>query len=70
MSNFDLGLAFKDWTRVFWTFVAGVLGYAAAAATNVVGGQPFDAKAFAIGALAAGVSLVKNFLLADTSAIK
>jgi hypothetical protein len=66
----DFGLSYKDWTRIGWTFLMGFGAFALAAANDWVGGQPFSAKAFIIGGLAAGFSLVKNFTLADTSPIK
>jgi hypothetical protein len=67
---FDFGLSYKDFTRIVWTFVEGVLGYAAAVWVNVVPGDPFNWKGFAVGALAAGWSAIKNFTLADGSPIK
>ena len=66
----DLGMGYKDWTRVAWTFVAGMLAYAASAALDIVGGQPWTWDTLKMGALAAAVSLVKNFVLADTSTLK
>lgn len=67
---FDFGLSYKDFTRIAWTFIQGVLGYAAATWVDVVPGQAFNWKAFVVGGLAAGWSALKNFTLADTSPIK
>jgi hypothetical protein len=66
----DFGLSYKDFARIAWTFVQGVLGYATAVAVGWVPGDPFNWKAFGVGALAAGYSAAKNFALADTSPIK
>lgn len=67
---FDLGLGYKDWARIAWTFVQGALGYALLVATNVLNGEAFSGKAVLVGLAAAGVSAVKNLLLADDSRIK
>ncbi len=67
---FDLGLSYKDFARIFWTFVQGVLGYAILTATNTVNGAAFGGKAFLVGLAAAGVSAVKNLILSDNSPIK
>lgn len=66
----DLGLSYKDWARIAWTFVQGVLGYAAATWVGWVPGDPFNWKAFGVGLLAAGFSGIKNLLLGDTSPLK
>ena len=66
----DFGLGYKDFTRIAWTFAQGVFGYAAAAAAGFIPGDAFSAKAFIVGALAAGFSAVKNFALNDSSPIK
>lgn len=66
----DFGLGYKDFARIAWTFVQGVLGYAAAAAAGFVPGDAFSVKAFIVGALAAGFSALKNFALSDSSPIK
>lgn len=67
---FDFGLGYKDWTRIAWAFIEGVLGYAAATWANVVPGAAFNWKAFVVGGLSAGWATVKNFALADTSPVK
>jgi hypothetical protein len=67
---FDFGLTFKDSTRIGWTFVQGVLGYALATVIGWVPGSAFDWKAFGVGLLAAGLSAIKNGVLSDTSRIK
>lgn len=67
---FDFGLSYKDFARIVWTFVQGLLGYATAVAIGWVPGDPFNWKAFAVGALAAGYSAVKNFALSDSSGVK
>jgi hypothetical protein len=54
-----------DLKRVVWTFIQAVLGYAAVVQFTSVGGAPFDWKAFAVGAFAAGAAAVKNLVLAD-----
>ena len=66
----DFGLSYKDWARIAWTFVQGVLAYSAAAAAGWLPGAAFNGKAFIVGALAAGLSAVKNFALADASPVK
>ena len=67
---FNLGLGYKDWARIAWTFVQGLLGYALAATLNWVPGDPFNWRAFGVGLLAAGFSAVKNLVLADESGLK
>ena len=67
---FDFGFSYKDWSRIVWTFIQGVLGYALAVVIGWVPGDPFNWKAFGVGLLAAGISAVKNFSLADDSPIK
>jgi hypothetical protein len=72
---FDFGLSYKDWTRVFWTFVQAFLAALYAFATGL-GRLPEmgDAKAAlwaaALAGIAAVLSLLKNFLLADSSPVK
>lgn len=66
----DLGLGYKDWARIFWTFVMAAAAVLIAAATDWVNGGEFAWKAWVIGAVAAGLSAVKNFVLADSSTLK
>jgi hypothetical protein len=67
---FDFGLSYKDWSRIVWTFVQGALAYMIAASAGWVPGDPWNWKAVLIGAIAAGASALKNFLLADGSPLK
>ena len=66
----NFGLSFKDWTRIVWTFVQALLGYATAAAVGWLPGQPWNWKGFVVGGVAAGWSAVKNFILSDQSNVK
>jgi hypothetical protein len=66
----DFGISYTDTRRIAWTFIQGVLGYAAATWINVVPGQAFNWKAFVVGGLAAGWSALKNFALSDASPVK
>jgi hypothetical protein len=66
----DLGLSYKDWARIAWTFVQGALAWMVAASAGWVPGSAVDWRAVLIGALAAGWSTVKNLVLADSSPIK
>ena len=66
----NLGLSYTDWRRIFWTFIQAALGFALAAAAGWVGGDAWTWKTLLVGALAAGFSAVKNFVLADDSALK
>lgn len=68
--NLDVGLGYKDWARIAWTFVQGFLAYAVLATANYVPGDFFDWRAVVVGAVAAGFSAVKNLVLADTSPLK
>ena len=69
--TFEFGMAFKDWTRVVWTFVMSFLAYAAAAGVfNFVPGEPFSWDTLKVGLLGALFSFIKNFALADQSGIK
>lgn len=67
----DFSLNGKDWTRIIWTFVmaAGAVLVALAADWFQSGGE-LNWKVWAVAAVAAGWSAVKNFVLADTSTLK
>lgn len=66
----DIGLGYKDWARIAWTFVQAAVGYALAVWLTPISGEPFNWRAVVVGALAAAVSAVKNLILADSSTIK
>lgn len=67
---FGFRFTIKDAVRVAWTFVQGMVAYALAALAGWVPGDVFDWRAFVVGALAAGLSAVKNYVLADSAPIK
>jgi len=66
---FGLGFTRSDLVRAVWSFIFGALAYVVLAQTSVIDGT-VDWKALAIGAVVAGLSAAKNFLLADGSALK
>ena len=66
----ELGLEGRDWRRIVWTFIMAAAAVLIAAATDWVNGGEFNWKAWAIGAVAAGLSAVKNFVLSDSSQLK
>ena len=66
----DLGLGYKDWTRIVWTFLMAAGAVALAAGFDWINGQPFTWRTVLIGAIAAGLSAIKNFVLADGSTLK
>jgi hypothetical protein len=68
--TFNFGLNYTDFRKIVWTFVQAAVGYALAVWLTPIAGTPFNWRALAVGALAAGVSAVKNFALADGSGIK
>jgi hypothetical protein len=65
-----LSLTASDLRRVGWTFVMTAGAYAVAAWTNLVPGQPFEWKTVAVGAIAAGLSALKNAPLPEGSNLK
>lgn len=70
-TQIDLGMAYKDWTRVVWTFVEAAGAVALTAAFGwATGGDAFEPKTWIIAGVAAGLAAVKNFFLSDTSTIK
>jgi len=66
---FGISFTTKDLIRAVWTFVFGALGFLIAVQTEIIGGD-FDARAIAVGAIAAGFSALKNLVFADGSTIK
>lgn len=66
----NIGLNAGDIKRIVWSFIGGALAYASAVALNWVPGQAFDLQTFRIGVIAAGVSALKNGLLADGNKAK
>lgn len=68
---FEFSFTSDDLKRVAWTFVQAALAVLLAGALNWVNsGEVFDWKALVVGALAAGISAVKNFVLSNDSALK
>jgi hypothetical protein len=65
-----MGLNEADIRRVVWTFVQAALAVALTAALEWTQGQPLSWKPVLIGAVAAGISAVKNFLVPDGSTLK
>ena len=66
-----MGLTGSDIRRVVWTFVMTAAGvFAALAAEWFKDGGDLNWKAWAVAAIAAGISAVKNAVLDDTSTIK
>lgn len=66
---FSIGLNASDVRRIAWSFVFGVLGYVILAQASILDGT-VDWKALAAGAVMAGLSAVKNLVLADGSKLK
>jgi len=66
---FDLGFTRSDVIRAAWSFLFGALAYVGLAQASVIEGT-VDWKALAVGAVVAGFSAAKNFLLSNDSAIK
>ena len=66
----NLGLSYTDWRRIVWTFLMGAGAVAIAASADWINGEPLTWRTVLIGALAAGLSAVKNFVLADGSTLK
>lgn len=66
---FNIGFTFKDLVRVVWTFVFGALSYAILAEGDIINGT-VNWKALAVGAVAAGLSALKNLVLADGTTVK
>lgn len=63
---FNLGFTKHDIMRAVWSFIGGVAAYVV-----VTGGDmPSDWKAFASGAVVAGLVSVKNLVLKDGTALK
>lgn len=68
---FQIGFTKDDVKRVVWTFVMAAFGvFVALGAEWIQNGGEFNWKVWAIAALAAGVSAVKNLVLADGSTFK
>jgi hypothetical protein len=63
---FGISFTKSDLVRAIWTFLFGVAGYVAVTG----GGVPDDWKAFAAGAVMAGLSAVKNLVLKDGTTLK
>lgn len=66
---FGLGFTTKDLIRAIWSFVFGALGYVVLVQADVIGGT-VDLKALAAGAVVAGLSALKNFVLAEGTTLK
>jgi hypothetical protein len=64
---FNISFTSKDLVRALWAFAFGALGYIVIAQPQAESGQW---KAVGIGAVAAGLSAVKNLIFADGSTIK
>lgn len=62
-----LGFTRDDLSKVVWTFVQAAVAFAA---VQSVLGNDISSKAVVVGAVAAGISAVKNFVLADGSKLK
>lgn len=68
---FNLSFTRDDVKRVVWTFLMAAFGvFVALLADWFTNGGDLNWKVWAIAALAAGVSAVKNLLLADGSTLK
>ena len=66
---FNIGFTVKDFVRAGWTFIFGALSYVLLAQTDIINGS-VDWKAVAVGAAAAGLSALKNLVLADGTTVK
>jgi hypothetical protein len=66
---FGISFTTKDLIRAGWTFLFGVLGFLIAVQAEIIGGE-LDARAIAVGAIAAGFSALKNLVLADGTTVK
>lgn len=68
---FNFGLSYKDWRKIVWTFIqaAGAV-FIALAADWIKNGGELNWKVWAIAAVAAGWSAIKNFVLAEESPVK
>lgn len=69
MEIFGIGFTRRDLIRAVWTFVFAALGFVIAVQADIIGGT-VDWRAVGLGALAAGLSAVKNLVLQDGSLIK
>jgi hypothetical protein len=65
-----MGLNEQDIKRILWTFVQAAAAVAVAAAVGWTNGDAFNWKVVLVGALAAGLSAIKNLVLPDTSTLK
>jgi len=66
----QLGFTWADARRVIWTFIFAGIGVLVAAGAEWVSTGEMSWKAAAVGAIAAGLSAVKNFFFADGSSLK
>lgn len=66
-----MGLTSSDVRRIVWTFIMAAAGvFVALMADWFTNGGDFNWKVWAVAAIAAGISAVKNAVLSDTSTIK
>lgn len=65
----QIGFTVKDLIRAVWVFIFGAVGFVMAVQLDIIGGDP-DWRAIGLGALAAGLSAVKNLVLADGTTLK
>lgn len=66
----EFGLSLKDVKRIAWTFAMAALAVLIASATDWINGGELNWKAWAIAAIAAGISAVKNGSLPENHALK
>lgn len=66
---FGISFTTKDLVRALWSFLFGALAFVLAVQTEILGGD-VDWRGIALGAIAAGLSAVKNLVLADGSTVK
>lgn len=66
----SIGLTVSDLKRIAWTFVMAALGVLVLSAQGWINGGDLNWKAWVAAAIGAGISAVKNGLLADTSVFK
>ena len=66
---FNIGFTKRDLIRADWTFVFGVIGYTVLAQASIIDGT-VDWKALLVGAVAAGLSALKNLVLSDGTLLK
>ena len=68
---FNFGLSYTDWRKIVWTFIQAAAAVLIALASDwIKEGGELNWKVWAIAAVAAGWSAVKNFVLAEEAPIK